>query len=63
MSQARKPLELDASDHSRRAHFYDEWARKDLEHALVEADDPATEWIDHEEAMAELTAIVAKAQA
>jgi hypothetical protein len=52
----------DASARMKRALSYDEWARKDLELAMRQADDPATEWVDHDEAMAELTALVDRAR-
>jgi len=58
--ERRRP---DASARLKRALSYDEWAQSDLVRAVEEADDPATQWVDHEDAMAELDAIVAKARA
>ena len=42
---------------------YDAWARADIAQAVEEARNPETEWIDHEDAMRELTAVVAQAGA
>jgi hypothetical protein len=58
--ERRRP---DASARLKRALSYDEWAKKDLELALRQADDPATEWIDNDQAMAELNALVDRARA
>jgi hypothetical protein len=58
--ERRRP---DASARLKRALSYDEWARKDLELAVRQADDPATAWVDQDEAMAELTALVDQARA
>lgn len=47
----RKP-HLDASERMKRAHeaaAYDEWFREEVAQALVEADDPATQWVSHDE--------------
>ena len=43
----------DSSDAMRKAHeaaAYDKWFRKEITQALVEADDPTTEWISNENA-------------
>ena len=58
--ERRRP---DASARLKRALSYDEWARKDLELAVRQADDPAMEWLDQDKAMAELTALVDQARA
>ena len=49
----------DAAARLKRALSYDEWARRDLAEAVRQADDPATEWIDHDDAMAELRSVIA----
>jgi hypothetical protein len=44
---------VDASERMKRAHAaaaHDEWFRAEVEQALGEADDPATQWVSQEEA-------------
>lgn len=46
---ANKPIATDAApDHE---ETYDEWFRRQVQEALVEADDPNTVWVPHEEVM------------
>ncbi|MBP0582439.1 hypothetical protein J8I29_24140 [Labrys sp. LIt4] len=59
-SERRRP---DASERLKRVLSYDEWIGQDLELALRQADDPATGWVDHDDAMAELEGVLAKARA
>jgi len=42
---------------------YEQWFRAEVEKALVEADDQATEWVSHEEAMKELQDLRAEIEA
>lgn len=45
----------DTADRMRRTHeaaAHDKWFRAQVEQAIVEADDPGTEWISHEDAKA-----------
>jgi len=46
---ANKPIAVDMpSDHE---ETYDEWFRRQVREALIEADDPNTVWVPHEEVM------------
>ncbi|MBK6637521.1 MAG: hypothetical protein IPG34_07445 [Rhodocyclaceae bacterium] len=50
-----RPKRADAAERMKAAHAavaHDAWFRAEVEQAITEADDPATEWISHEEASA-----------
>ena len=59
-SARRRP---DVAARLKGALSYDAWARADIAQAVEEAQNPETEWIDHEDAMRELIAVVAQAGA
>jgi hypothetical protein len=53
----------DTSERMRRAHeaaAHDKWFREQVDQAVTEADDPATQWVPHDEAAAQWEARRAK---
>lgn len=47
-----RPDRAEAMRKAREAIEYDQWFRDEVEKALIEADDPNTQWISHEEVTA-----------
>jgi hypothetical protein len=47
-----RPDRAEAMRHAREAIEYDRWFRGEVEKALIEADDPNTQWVSHEEVTA-----------
>jgi hypothetical protein len=48
----RRPDRAEAMKQAREAIEYDRWFRGEVEKALIEADDPSTKWVSHEEVTA-----------
>lgn len=44
------------------AEAHDRWFRQQVEAALREADDPATQWIPHDQVMANMEALIEAAE-
>jgi hypothetical protein len=57
VQMAKKTIDYDTLNHAgRTAHEvaeHDKWFRAEVQAASIEANDPATQWISHEEAKAE----------
>lgn len=58
----RRPDRAEALKRAHEAADYDRWFRAKVEEALAEADDPNIVWTPHEQVMAELDEIIARAQ-
>ncbi len=53
LKPAKRPDRAEAMRHAHEAISHNEWFRKQVEQALVEADDPNTVWIPHEDMVRE----------
>lgn len=50
---AKRPDRAEALRRAHEAVEHDKWFREEVQAALIEADDPATQWVSHDEAKAE----------
>jgi hypothetical protein len=61
MTTAPSPSESEFAT-AEEAEAHDRWFRKEVDAALREADDPATQWVPHDQVMANMDAIIEVAE-
>ncbi|TDG01891.1 hypothetical protein E1N52_42615 [Paraburkholderia guartelaensis] len=61
MNTTLSPIESEFAT-AEEAEAHDRWFRKQVEAALREADDPATQWVAHDQVAASMEAIIAAAE-